>query len=64
MTVEEAMEEFYSVYNSVFDAASKSPRQRAGILQGKIKSLMARDNFNIPESAKLEDIRFGGACKV
>jgi hypothetical protein len=64
MTVEEAMQEFYSVYDSVFDVASHSPQQRAGILQAKIKSLMARNNLNIPESAKLEDIRFGGDCKV
>jgi hypothetical protein len=64
MTVEEAMQEFYSVYDSVFDVASQSPQQRAGILQDKIKSLMARDNLNIPESAKLEGIRFGGDCKV
>jgi hypothetical protein len=62
MTVDDAMQEFHSVYTSVFGAAIQSPQERAGILQDQLKHLMARNN--IPESAKLEDIRLGGDCKV
>jgi hypothetical protein len=62
MTVDEAMQEFYLVYDSVFGVATQSPQERAGILQDQLKGLMARKN--IPESAKLEDVRLGGDCKV
>jgi hypothetical protein len=64
MTVDEAQEEFCRVYNTVFSNEESTPEQRSAKLAAAIKQLMAREKYQIPESATVTDVLFGGDCRV
>jgi hypothetical protein len=64
MSVDEAQEEFCRVYTTLFSNEESTPEQRSTKLAAAIKELMARHKYQIPESAKVTDVPFGGDCKL
>lgn len=64
MSIDEAQEEFYRVYNAVFANEESTPEQRSLKMADAIKELLGNEKFHIPETAKLSDVTFGGDCKL